>query len=430
MCSPTLASSFITSGLQQVNNINQPLEITAISSPEASLKSSPAPYQDHDLPPVLKKEKPLSASNGVHYSPLTSEDEAESEEEMHNTRIERKNSSLCFDSKDSPQRIEGEKGLSFPGRKSSCESVGKWKSTFSPISDTAPVRTPDSPSSPSHRCNHYSSSDGARRGSSCMSPGSTNGFNDHTRTEVGKATVEGNLFLSKTLSSESKRDDRGPASRGDRSNGKSSRSRERDGDGGVGSNLFMAQGGILNGKGPGQAPLHPHHHFLSSLAAGSQLALHSGLSSVASNSVLQSLFSSMPVHVSGTTSRLANSHSMANFTTPGVTGGTVGGAFTHTELPALPHHLGPRSSASGGICTTTIPPPPSPSPSLQPSPSIPSRTSRRTPVYPPHAMAFLPSVPTQLANLPSFTSSSGHAPWRFLGMQNPRSAPLLGVKPR
>ncbi|XP_018428784.1 PREDICTED: histone-lysine N-methyltransferase, H3 lysine-79 specific-like, partial [Nanorana parkeri] len=67
-----------------VNNINQPLEITAISSPENSLKSSPAPYQDHELPPVLKKEKPLPSTNGVHYSPLTTEDEMESDEEFPN----------------------------------------------------------------------------------------------------------------------------------------------------------------------------------------------------------------------------------------------------------------------------------------------------------------------------------------------------------
>ncbi|PIN92260.1 hypothetical protein AB205_0070450 [Aquarana catesbeiana] len=94
-----------------VNNINQPLEITAISSPENSLKSSPAPYHDHELPPVLKKEKPLLPSNGVHYSPLTTEDEMESDEEVHSTRAERKSSSLCFESKDSPHRSEGERGI-------------------------------------------------------------------------------------------------------------------------------------------------------------------------------------------------------------------------------------------------------------------------------------------------------------------------------
>lgn len=69
----------------QVSNINQPLEITAISSPE-SLKSSPVPYQDSDQPPVLKKEKPLSQTNGAHYSPLTSDEEQGSEDEPGSTR--------------------------------------------------------------------------------------------------------------------------------------------------------------------------------------------------------------------------------------------------------------------------------------------------------------------------------------------------------
>ena len=70
----------------QVSNINQPLEITAISSPESSLKSSPVPYQDNDQPPVLKKEKPLSQTNGAHYSPLTSDEEPGSEDEPGSAR--------------------------------------------------------------------------------------------------------------------------------------------------------------------------------------------------------------------------------------------------------------------------------------------------------------------------------------------------------
>lgn len=72
--------------LPQVNNINQPLEITAISSPESSLKSSPVPYQDNDQPPVLKKEKPLNQANGAQYSPLTSDEEPGSEDEPGSAR--------------------------------------------------------------------------------------------------------------------------------------------------------------------------------------------------------------------------------------------------------------------------------------------------------------------------------------------------------
>uniref|UniRef100_A0A452SR11 Histone-lysine N-methyltransferase, H3 lysine-79 specific n=1 Tax=Ursus americanus TaxID=9643 RepID=A0A452SR11_URSAM len=105
-----------------VSNINQPLEITAISSPE-SLKSSPVPYQDNDQPPVLKKEKPLSQTNGAHYSPLTSDEEQGSEDEP--------GSGSLAGRKPTPA---GEPANS-----------SKWKSTFSPISDLGLAKCADSP---------------------------------------------------------------------------------------------------------------------------------------------------------------------------------------------------------------------------------------------------------------------------------------------
>ncbi|XP_042650273.1 histone-lysine N-methyltransferase, H3 lysine-79 specific isoform X3 [Tyto alba] len=130
-----------------VNNINQPLEITAISSPENSLKNSPVPYQDNDQPPVLKKEKPLIQSNGVHYSPLTSDEEQGSEDEHNSSRIERKIATISLESK-SPQKTV-ENGGSLSGRKQaqSNENINssKWKSTFSPISDINLTKTTDSP---------------------------------------------------------------------------------------------------------------------------------------------------------------------------------------------------------------------------------------------------------------------------------------------
>uniref|UniRef100_A0A8C6JNN3 Histone-lysine N-methyltransferase, H3 lysine-79 specific n=1 Tax=Melopsittacus undulatus TaxID=13146 RepID=A0A8C6JNN3_MELUD len=130
-----------------VNNINQPLEITAISSPENSLKNSPVPYQDNDQPPVLKKEKPLLQTNGVHYSPLTSDEEQGSEDEHNSSRIERKIATISLESK-SPQKTV-ENGGSLAGRKQaqSNESMNssKWKSTFSPISDINLTKTTDSP---------------------------------------------------------------------------------------------------------------------------------------------------------------------------------------------------------------------------------------------------------------------------------------------
>ncbi|XP_062485419.1 histone-lysine N-methyltransferase, H3 lysine-79 specific isoform X3 [Pezoporus occidentalis] len=130
-----------------VNNINQPLEITAISSPENSLKNSPVPYQDNDQPPVLKKEKPLLQTNGVHYSPLTSDEEQGSEDEHNSSRIERKIATISLESK-SPQKTV-ENGGSLGGRKQaqSNENMNssKWKSTFSPISDINLTKTTDSP---------------------------------------------------------------------------------------------------------------------------------------------------------------------------------------------------------------------------------------------------------------------------------------------
>ncbi|KAG8519153.1 Histone-lysine N-methyltransferase, H3 lysine-79 specific [Galemys pyrenaicus] len=142
-----------------VNNINQPLEITAISSPESSLKSSPVPYQDNDQPPVLKKEKPLSQTNGAHYSPLTSDEEQGSEDEPSSARcvgIERKIATISLESKSPPKTLENDpsapsvsSGGSVAGRKlmpaSEPVNSSKWKSTFSPISDIGLAKSADSP---------------------------------------------------------------------------------------------------------------------------------------------------------------------------------------------------------------------------------------------------------------------------------------------
>ncbi|XP_056368813.1 histone-lysine N-methyltransferase, H3 lysine-79 specific isoform X5 [Oenanthe melanoleuca] len=102
---------------------------------------------DNDQPPVLKKEKPLVQSNGVHYSPLTSDDEQGSEDEHNSSRIERKIATISLESK-SPQKTV-ENGGSLSGRKQaqSNENMNssKWKSTFSPISDINLTKTSDSP---------------------------------------------------------------------------------------------------------------------------------------------------------------------------------------------------------------------------------------------------------------------------------------------
>ncbi|XP_035755644.1 histone-lysine N-methyltransferase, H3 lysine-79 specific isoform X3 [Egretta garzetta] len=130
-----------------VNNINQPLEITAISSPENSLKNSPVPYQDNDQPPVLKKEKPIIQTNGVHYSPLTSDEEQGSEDEHNSSRIERKIATISLESKSPQKTVENGGSLSVRKQAQSNENMNssKWKSTFSPISDINLTKTTDSP---------------------------------------------------------------------------------------------------------------------------------------------------------------------------------------------------------------------------------------------------------------------------------------------
>uniref|UniRef100_A0A8C2SGJ2 Histone-lysine N-methyltransferase, H3 lysine-79 specific n=1 Tax=Capra hircus TaxID=9925 RepID=A0A8C2SGJ2_CAPHI len=114
-----------------VSNINQPLEITAISSPESSLKSSPVPYQDNDQPPVLKKEKPLSQTNGAHYSPLTSDEEPGSEDEPGSARIERKIATISLESKSPPKTLEN--GGSLAGRKAPLASEPVNSSKWNPL---------------------------------------------------------------------------------------------------------------------------------------------------------------------------------------------------------------------------------------------------------------------------------------------------------
>nr|XP_028569543.1 histone-lysine N-methyltransferase, H3 lysine-79 specific isoform X2 [Podarcis muralis] len=99
---------------------------------------------DSDQPPVLKKEKPLTQSNGIHYSPLTSDEEQGSEDDHNSTRIERKIATISLESK-SPQKPM-ENSMSLAGRKQASENMNssKWKSTFSPISDINLTKAVDS----------------------------------------------------------------------------------------------------------------------------------------------------------------------------------------------------------------------------------------------------------------------------------------------
>lgn len=71
-----LFKAVLSSVSPQVNNINQPLEISAISSPEQSSCSSNGP--DLDQPPVLKRERPLELNGTGRYSSAPSSDDEDS----------------------------------------------------------------------------------------------------------------------------------------------------------------------------------------------------------------------------------------------------------------------------------------------------------------------------------------------------------------
>ncbi|KFV67785.1 Histone-lysine N-methyltransferase, H3 lysine-79 specific, partial [Dryobates pubescens] len=374
-----------------VNNINQPLEITAISSPENSLKNSPVPYQDNDQPPVLKKEKPLLQTNGVHYSPLTSDEEQGSEDEHNSSRIERKIATISLESK-SPQKTV-ENGGSLTGRKPAPGGEGmnssKWKSTFSPISDinlTKPTESSLQAASalgqgslfafrppPEDSLAHARKSLAlASSGADGLSPGtnSTNGF-----SYAGGLPAEGALHGFEP-SDGGGRAAACPEKGSAQHNGKLGKGRDREVEFKNGHNLFISaavsSGGLLNGKslppagpaagGPASS-VQPHHPFLNTLSTGSQfplgsMALQANLNSVTNSSVLQSLFNSMPaaaslVHVSSAATRLTNSHTMGNFS-PGVTGGTVGGIFNHAVPSASSAHQFGATFSSSAVSSSTV----------------------------------------------------------------------------
>uniref|UniRef100_A0A672IXH8 Histone-lysine N-methyltransferase, H3 lysine-79 specific n=1 Tax=Salarias fasciatus TaxID=181472 RepID=A0A672IXH8_SALFA len=88
-----------------VNNINQPLEISAISSPEQSSRSPCGP--DLDQPPVLKRERPLELNGTGRYSTAPSSDDEDSgyPAESSSSRIERKIATISLESREGPSRL-------------------------------------------------------------------------------------------------------------------------------------------------------------------------------------------------------------------------------------------------------------------------------------------------------------------------------------
>uniref|UniRef100_A0A674PQ24 Histone-lysine N-methyltransferase, H3 lysine-79 specific n=1 Tax=Takifugu rubripes TaxID=31033 RepID=A0A674PQ24_TAKRU len=95
-----------------VNNINQPLEISAISSPEQSSPNGP----DLDQPPILKRERPLELNGTGCCSSGPSSDGEDSGYPADNSsaRIERKIATISLESRDGPGRLgETERGKNF-----------------------------------------------------------------------------------------------------------------------------------------------------------------------------------------------------------------------------------------------------------------------------------------------------------------------------
>uniref|UniRef100_A0A8C1Q7B4 Histone-lysine N-methyltransferase, H3 lysine-79 specific n=1 Tax=Cyprinus carpio TaxID=7962 RepID=A0A8C1Q7B4_CYPCA len=293
-----------------VNNINQPLEISAISSPEQSGRSPCG--TDLDQPPVLKRERPLELNNTGRYSSGPSSDEEGTNyapDTSSSSRIERKIATISLD-RDGPIR-DMERGLQ--GRKSGASSVSsevssssgasKWKSTFSPISDTKP--TP-----PDHHQGGSPFGVGASRGS-------TDSDSDQKPQRRGEREREpygnSNLFLSQDGSG------RSVVNTLERPLQKQ-KSREWDLksiSGLASQNLFIsaaASGGILTGKVGGA----------STVSSTSSVGQYFPLGGA---SVLQSLFGAQtPGPTTSGAPRLVNGHlALSSFSSAGLAGGAAGG---------------------------------------------------------------------------------------------------------
>uniref|UniRef100_A0A3P9JQZ6 Histone-lysine N-methyltransferase, H3 lysine-79 specific n=1 Tax=Oryzias latipes TaxID=8090 RepID=A0A3P9JQZ6_ORYLA len=99
---PGISSSNHSSGSplninSMVSNINQPLEISAISSPEQSSRSPNGP--DLDQPPILKRERPLELNGTGRYSTTPSSDDEDSgcPADSSSSRIERKIATISLE---------------------------------------------------------------------------------------------------------------------------------------------------------------------------------------------------------------------------------------------------------------------------------------------------------------------------------------------
>ncbi|XP_067086585.1 histone-lysine N-methyltransferase, H3 lysine-79 specific isoform X2 [Osmerus mordax] len=311
-----------------VNNINQPLEISAISSPEQSCRSPGPPDLDPpgppDLdPPVLQRERPLDAPGS--YSSDPSSDDEDSGYPANRSRIERKIATISLESRDVAGRGErvGRKSGGSSGNitgsevssSSSSSSTSKWKSTFSPISDPKPpqdLRQGGSPFRPGGPRGQGGSPPGGPRGQG----GSTDSDSDHKPSQrrggpSGDITPP-NPFLSQEAGGRGASG--GPA-------GGRQKCREwevKTSTPGLSSqNLFIsASAGLLAGRVGGGSPV----------AGPGGGAPYLGQFPLGGASVLQSLFGAQTGAPTGGSGRLVNGHTnLGGFSSPGLAGGTAGG---------------------------------------------------------------------------------------------------------
>nr|XP_015832760.2 histone-lysine N-methyltransferase, H3 lysine-79 specific isoform X3 [Nothobranchius furzeri] len=365
---PGLGSSSHSSGSplninSMVNNINQPLEISAISSPEQSNHSPNGP--DLDQPPVLKRERPLELNGTGRYSTAPSSDDEDSgyPADSSSSRIERKIATISLGSRDGHGRLgdieRGRKSGSSSGNStgseassssSSLSSTSKWKSTFSPISD------PKQPNADLRQGGSPFSTGGSSRG--------TDSDSDHK--QLGRKGSDGdsssyvtpNPFLGQEMGARVGSGGAGGVLGGPGSDQrqallkqKASRDWELKTSSSMASqNLFISAaassgGGILSGK-VGGSPVAVSSTTGPSVGPylGSQFPL-------GGTSVLQSLFGAQTgvSSVSGT-SRLVNGHStLGSFSSPGLAGGAAGGIFHHVVPSVSSHQFGATLPTSGGL---------------------------------------------------------------------------------
>ncbi|XP_029562856.1 histone-lysine N-methyltransferase, H3 lysine-79 specific isoform X4 [Salmo trutta] len=339
-----------------VNNINQPLEIAAISSPEQSGCSPCGP--DMDQPPVLKRERPLEMNgSGCYSSAPSSDDDSGYPADSSSSRIERKIATISLESRDGPGRSgDRERGRKSGGSSSnstgsevssssSSSSNSKWKSTFSPISDLkqplsevrqggSPFGTGREPRGTGTDSDSDHKPQQQRRGGEGAG-GEPSGFQD----------IPLNPFLSQESGGRP-----GPGAQGGSSSERQAMPKQKprgewelktSSSMGNSQNLFISaavSGGILSGK-VGGSPV--------SSASGASVGQYLGAQfPLGGASVLQSLFGAQTpgTSVSGAP-RLVNGHSsLGSFSSAG-----LAGMFHHVVPSVSSHQFGAALPVSGGL---------------------------------------------------------------------------------